>query len=66
MKAIHYLSRSEIPLSPEEESLLSQELASAYHQDETSATSREVERIAEKIKARMTRPAEPEPPSDNL
>lgn len=40
-------------LTPEEEAELSHELSQAYHMDEASATSRDVQRIAEKIRARL-------------
>lgn len=32
------------------------ELADAYHMDEASATSRDVQRIAEKVRARLNTP----------
>ncbi len=54
MKAIELLTRpSEINLTPEEESMLTRELSDAYHMDEASATSRDVQRIAEKVKAML-------------
>jgi hypothetical protein len=57
MKAITLLTRTDgADLTPEEEALLSRELADAYHMDEASATSRDVQRIAEKVKARMDNP----------
>ena len=57
MKAIKLLTRtSGADLTPEEEALLTRELADAYHMDEVSATSREVQRIAEKVRARMESP----------
>ena len=40
-------------LTPEEEAELSNELSQAYHMDEASASSRDVQRIAEKIRARL-------------
>ena len=40
-------------LSPEEEAELSRELSAAYHMDEAAATSRDVQRIAEKVRARL-------------
>jgi hypothetical protein len=43
-------------LTPEEEAELSRELSAAYHMDESAATSRDVERIAEKVRARMEGP----------
>lgn len=58
MKAIKLLTRSgKSDLTAEEEAQLSQELADAYHMDEVSATSREVQRIAEKVKARLDSPS---------
>ena len=54
MKAINLLTRTGgADLTPEEEAQLSRELADAYHMDEASATSRDVQRIAEKVKARL-------------
>lgn len=54
MKAITLLTSSgKKNLTPEEEAQLAKELAAAYHRDEVSATSREVRRIAEKIKSRL-------------
>jgi hypothetical protein len=57
MKAFNLLTRtSGADLTPEEDALLTRELADAYHMDEVSATSREVQRIAEKVRARMECP----------
>lgn len=57
MKAINLLTRSsETNLTPEEEAQLTRELSDAYHMDEASATSRDVQRIAEKVKARLDMP----------
>lgn len=57
MKAIKLLTRSgKSDLTAEEEAQLSRELADAYHMDEVAATSREVQRIAEKVKARLDSP----------
>jgi len=54
MNAIKLLTRSSgSDLTPEEDAQLTRELAAAYHMDEASATSREVQRIAEKIRARL-------------
>ena len=54
MKAITLLTRSGgADLTPEEDAQLTRELADAYHMDEASATSRDVQRIAEKVRARM-------------
>ena len=56
MKAITLLTRpGDADLTPEEEAQLTRELADAYHMDEASATSRDVQRIAEKVRARMDR-----------
>lgn len=57
MKAINLLTRtSGSELTPEEEALLTRELSDAYHMDEAAATSRDVQRIAEKVRARMECP----------
>lgn len=57
MKAIKLLTRSgKSDLTAEEEAQLSRELADAYHMDEVAATSREVQRIAEKVRARLDCP----------
>lgn len=40
-------------LTPEEELSLARELSAAYHMDEVASTSRDVRRIAEKIRARL-------------
>lgn len=40
-------------LTPEEEAELTRELSEAYHADEAAATSRDVQRIAEKVRARL-------------
>ena len=40
-------------LTPEEEAELTRELSEAYHMDEVAATSRDVQRIAEKVRARL-------------
>ena len=61
--AIRLLARSaEQALTAEEESVISLELAAAYHMDEAAATSREVQRIAEKIRARLAGPTLPGQP----
>jgi hypothetical protein len=58
MKAINLLTRSDgADLTPEEDAQLTRELADAYHMDEASATSRDVQRIAEKVKARLDTPS---------
>jgi ubiquinone biosynthesis protein UbiJ len=57
MKAINLLTRtSGSQLTPEEEAMLTRELSDAYHMDEAAATSRDVQRIAEKVKARLDMP----------
>lgn len=54
MNAITLLTRTGQPvLTPEEETLLVRELSVAYHLDEAASTSREVQRISEKIRLRM-------------
>jgi hypothetical protein len=66
MKAINLLTRSDgADLTPEEDAQLTRELADAYHMDEASATSRDVQRIAEKVKARMDNPPPGSAVSDN-
>ena len=49
-------------LTPEEDAHLTRELAAAYHMDEASATSRDVQRIAEKVRARLENPPPDDPP----
>jgi hypothetical protein len=61
MNAFDLLTRLGGTLNPEEEAQLTRELAAAYHMDEASATSRDVQRIAEKVRARLENPP-PEPP----
>jgi hypothetical protein len=57
MNAITLLTRSgAADLTPAEDAQLTRELAAAYHMDEASATSRNVQRIAEKIRARLDCP----------
>ena len=64
MKAITLLIRSGgADLTPDEDAQLTRELADAYHMDEASATSRDVQRIAEKVRARLNAPPA-DPPSD--
>jgi hypothetical protein len=54
IEAIHLLARpSTESLSSEEENQLTRELSAAYHMDETAATSRDVQRIAEKVRAHL-------------
>ena len=40
-------------LTPEDEDELVRELSAAYHMDEATATDRDVQRIAEKVRARL-------------
>ena len=57
MNPITLLTRSgDADLTPEEDALLTRELAAAYHMDEASANSRDVQRIAEKVRARLENP----------
>ena len=64
MKAITLLTRSGgADLTPEENAQLTWELADAYHMDEASATSRDVQRIAEKVRARLNTPPT-DPPAE--
>jgi len=44
--------------TPEEEAALERELSAAYHMDESAATSRDVQRIGEKVRARIKEQAE--------
>jgi hypothetical protein len=54
MNPIDLLKRYGITdLTPEEEAELTRELSAAYHMDEAAATSRDVQRIAEKVRARL-------------
>ena len=54
MNPITLLARSDkADFTPEEDAILTRELSAAYHMDEAAATSRDVQRIAEKIRARM-------------
>ncbi len=48
-------------LTPEEEAELTRELSAAYHADEAAATSRDVQRIAEKVRARLQQVEQGEP-----
>lgn len=64
MNAITLLTRSDgADLTPEEDAQLTRELAAAYHMDEAAATSRDVQRIAEKVRARLDNPPPEAPPS---
>ena len=54
MNPIDLLKRYGITdLTPAEEAELTRELSAAYHADEAAASSRDVQRIAEKIRARL-------------
>jgi hypothetical protein len=54
MDAMSLLSKFGLTgLSTEEEAELTRELSAAYHLDESASTSRDVQRIAEKVKARI-------------
>lgn len=54
MNSIDLLKRYGITdLTPGEEAELTRELSAAYHMDEAAATSRDVQRIAEKVRARL-------------
>jgi hypothetical protein len=44
--------------TPEEEAALARELSAAYHMDESAATSRDVQRIGEKVRIRIKEQAE--------
>jgi hypothetical protein len=50
--------------TPEEEAALTRELSAAYHMDESAAASRDVQRIGEKVRARIKQQAE-EVPNDS-
>jgi hypothetical protein len=50
-------------LTPDEEAELTRELSAAYHMDEAAATSRDVQRIAEKVRARLQNPEQEADPS---
>ena len=54
MDPIELIQRSGIAdLTPAEEAELARELSAAYHMDEQATTSRDVQRIAEKVRARL-------------
>ena len=44
---------SERELTPDEESQLMNDLSAAYHSDEAAMSSRDIQRIAEKISAKL-------------
>ena len=57
MNSIALLTRSGVTaLTPAEDAQLDRELSAAYHMDEAAATSRDVQRIAEKVRARLDNP----------
>jgi hypothetical protein len=54
MDTINLLKRFGVTdLTPEEEAEFTRELSAAYHMDEAAVTSRDVQRIAEKVRARL-------------
>lgn len=54
MDPISLLSRqSPAEFTPEEDAALARELSAAYHMDESAAASRDVQRIGEKVRARI-------------
>lgn len=62
MDPISLLRREDLTnLTPEEDAALSRELSDAYHMDESAASSRDVQRIAEKVRLRMAALAEQSP-----
>lgn len=55
MDPIKLLTRQpDPPLTPDEDAALTQALSAAYHCDEAACLSRDVQRIAEKVRARMS------------
>lgn len=63
MDPISLLSREDLAdLTPEEEAALARELSEAYHKDEAAIASRDVQRIAEKVRLRLAAPAADTPP----
>ena len=64
MNPIDLLKRYGITdLTPGEEAELTRELPAAYHKDEAAATSRDVQRIAEKVRARLQNPEQDATPT---
>ena len=68
MDPITHLSREYLAnLTPEEEAALAREFSEAYHKDEAAITSRDVQRIAEKVRLRLAEleqnPTDPSPPT---
>jgi hypothetical protein len=62
MDPISLLRREDLNnLTPEEDAALSRELSDAYHMDESAASSRDVQRIAEKVRLRLAAFAEQSP-----
>ena len=49
-------------LTPAEEAEFCRELSRAYHMDEAAASSRDVQRIAEKVRARLQKAEDDAPP----
>jgi hypothetical protein len=59
MDPISLLSRqTPAEFTPEEDAALARELSAAYHMDESAAASRDVQRIGEKVRARIQELAE--------
>ena len=55
MNPISILLREDLTdLTPAEDAALARELSEAYHKDEASATSRDVQRIVEKVRLRLS------------
>jgi len=55
MDPISILRREDLAdLTPAEDAALARELSEAYHKDEASATSRDVQRIVEKVRLRLS------------
>lgn len=55
MNPISILLREDLAdLTPAEDAALASELSKAYHKDEASATSRDVQRIVEKVRLRLS------------
>ena len=59
MDPISLLTRqTSAEFTPEEDAALARELSAAYHMDESAAASRDVQRIGEKVRARIQELAE--------
>ncbi len=66
MDPISILRRQNLAdLTPAEETALARELSEAYHKDEASATNRSVQRIAEKVRLRLSALEAEAPPDDS-